>query len=183
MSSPRKLPWWATHQRGGRNDLELDGTPAVHGGLMLETVGILSLQRWAFQSFAMMLTALILPRFRVTSIFGPFLAVVALAFVNAHVWSTALFFQLPDTVTVQAGLLLLVNGVIFWLLVKLLPGIEVSGIFPAILAPVLFTVLSVIVEEFGSEIDWGAVFEQAYRFILEVREYFLTSEATAISGE
>jgi putative membrane protein len=144
---------------------------------MLEALTLFSFQRWIFQAFAMALTAFILPGFRVTSIFGPLLAVVALAFVNAHVWHAALFFQLPDTITTQALLLLLVNGLIFWFIVKLLPGIEISGLLPAVAAPLLFTVLSVLVEAYGQEIDWPKVLEVVLNFFAGLREYFLAGQA------
>lgn len=149
---------------------------------MVEVLGFLSFQRWVFQAVAMTLTAAVIPGFRVTNVFGPILAVVCLAFINVHVWSTALFFQVPDSVTTQAGLLLLVNGAIFWVLVKLLPGIEVSGVLPALAAPVVFTILAVLVEQYGKDIDWEAVFKFVGSFLASVKTYFLEAQATAPSS-
>ncbi|MCB0329207.1 MAG: phage holin family protein [Bdellovibrionales bacterium] len=148
---------------------------------MVEALAFFSLQRWAFQAVAMTLTAVVIPGFKVTSIFGPFLAVLAIAFINAHVWSAALFFQLPDSITVQAGLLLLVNGAIFWILVKLLPGIEIKGVLPAIAAPVVFTVLTIFVEIYGKEIDWSVVLSSVLEFFGGLREYF--SEVKPVAEE
>ena len=149
---------------------------------MAEVIAFLSVQRWAFQTVAMTLTAVLIPGFKVTSVFGPILAVVALAFINAHVWSTALFFQVPDTFTTQAGLLFAVNGAIFWVLVKLLPGVEVKGLLPALAAPVVFTVLSVLVENYGNEVNWGEVFEETYAFLISIRDYFLAANEGVASS-
>lgn len=120
----------------------------------------------------MILTAWIIPRLRVTSIFGALLMVVCLAFVNSKVWDAALFFKVPDSLTVQTGLLFLTNGLIFWVLVKLLPGIEVDGIFPALAAPIVFTFSSVLIAKYGTQINWSEVFETALKWFEEARTYF-----------
>ena len=100
------------------------------------------------------LTALLIPRLRITSIFGAILMVVGLALVNAHLWDAALFLSVPDTLTVHALTLFVVNGLIFWILVKLLPGIEVSGFLPALVAPALFSIISILLTTYGPEIDF-----------------------------
>ena len=134
---------------------------------------------WILQALAMMLTALLIPKLKITSIFGPFTAVVALATVNSWVWDAALFFQLPSSFTTQAGLLLVTNGVIFWILAKMLPGIEIEGFLPAILAPVVFTLSSLVISEYGKEIDWQGVFETVYGIFQHLKEYFQSSAVTA----
>ena len=48
---------------------------------------------------------------------------------------------------------MLINGVLFWVLVKVLPGIEIQGILPAVLAPVTYTVLTVLIQTYGSHIN------------------------------
>ena len=69
-------------------------------------------------------------------------------------------------------LLVGINGLIFWVLVKLLPGIEVDGFLPALLAPVVFSVLNVLVFTYGRQIDWGAVFEFTVKFFEAAKAYF-----------
>jgi len=109
----------------------------------------LNLEYWIFHTVAMLLTALIIPRLRITSIFGAVLTVFALVVVNSTVWNAALFFELPNSMTTRTVLLLLSNGVIFWLLVKILPGIEVDGFLPAVAAPIIFTLLTVAIDSRG----------------------------------
>ena len=64
------------------------------------------------------------------------------------------------------------NGVIFWGIVKLLPGIEVEGVWPALVAPMVFAVLSILIPTLAEEIDWGKVGHGLLALIAEVREYF-----------
>ena len=130
------------------------------------------LNYWVLQTFAMGLTALLIPRLRITSIFGAFKIVAALAFFNATLWDAALFFSLPDTMSTQAGMLLVVNGVIFWILVKVLDGIEVEGFLPALVAPVVFTVLSLVIDQYGSLVDWGKIYELALSTMEKLRVGF-----------
>jgi uncharacterized membrane protein YvlD (DUF360 family) len=108
---------------------------------------------WGLQTVAMMLTALLIPRMRITSIFGALGIVLALGLVNATVWDTALFFSVPSSFSGQALTLLLANGVLFWVLVKLLPGIEIDGFAPALVAPVVFTALSLGISAYGRDVD------------------------------
>lgn len=123
----------------------------------------------------MLLTALLIPGLRITGVSGAFGIVAALAFVNASVWDAALFFQLPNHLSSHALLLLLANGVLFWLLVKLLPGIEIEGILAAIISPLVFTVLSMLITYYGRDIDWMAVFSQVRELIEGARDYFLST--------
>jgi uncharacterized membrane protein YvlD (DUF360 family) len=124
------------------------------------------------QTIAMMITALLIPRLRITSITGALGAVLALAFVNATIWDAALFFNIPDLLTVQTLLLFFANGAIFWIIVKLLPGIETDGFLPALIAPVVFTIISLVVDAYGRTIDWVAVGEWVVRTVSDIRAYF-----------
>ncbi len=128
-----------------------------------------ALNYWLLQTIAMGATALLIPGLRITGIFGALKIVAALAFLNATLWDAALFFSLPDGLSTQAALLLVVNGVIFWLLVKALDGIEIEGFLPAVLAPVVFTGLSLVIDQYGHLVDWGMIYEKAVTAIDALR--------------
>lgn len=132
----------------------------------------LNLNYWFLQTVAMLVTALIIPRLRVTSVFGALTVVIALGFVNSKVWDAALFFHIPNTLSIQTVLLLLTNGIIFWILVKLLPGIEVDGFLPALVAPVVFTFCSLVICYYEQYIDWLKVLDVAIGVLQGLREYF-----------
>ncbi len=127
---------------------------------------------WALQTVAMMLTAFALPGLKVKGPVGAFLAVAALAYLNATYWDWALFFKLPDSFTVKAALLVLVNGILFWLIVKLLPGIEIEGFWPALIAPMVFALLSVLIPTLYGEINWSRVWSEVAALFTGLRDYF-----------
>jgi uncharacterized membrane protein YvlD (DUF360 family) len=131
----------------------------------------LNLSYWAIQALLMAITSGLIPRLRITSIFGPILAVIAISLVNATVWNAAMFFEIPDHLSSQVAVLLLANGAIFWVIVKILPGIEVDGILPAIVAPVLYTVLSLGVAQFHDKIPWQKMWNFSLEHVQQVREY------------
>ena len=127
---------------------------------------------WILQSVATLSTCALIPRLKITSIFGALTTVIALAFVNATIWNAALFFEIPRTLTMQSGLLFLANGIIFWILVKILPGIEVNGFLPALIAPVVFTFCSLAVDQFHDKVPWKKIIQTGYVATERVREYF-----------
>lgn len=127
---------------------------------------------WLLQVFAIAITALLIPRLRVTSIFGPLLTVMALALLNATIWDAALFFRVPDSFSVQVLLLLISNGIFFWILVKLLPGIEVNGLLPAIAAPIVFTLVSILLSVLSEYVDWIELAKYLIKEIEGLRAYF-----------
>lgn len=131
-----------------------------------------NLHYWVLQTVAMMLTAFFIPKLKISGPFAAFFAVLALAFVNTKLWDASLFFQLPQNFSVNALLLLVTNGVIFWLIVKIMPGIEVEGIWPAIIAPVVFTITSILIREHADKIDWDAVFKWSVEFLDNLKTRF-----------
>ncbi len=139
------------------------------------------LNYWILQAIGMWLTTIIIPRLRITGVSGAFLIVIALAMVNATIWDAALFFSIPDMFTAHAMTILLANGVVFWVLVKILPGIEVDGILPAIAAPVVFTLVSLFVNEYLKDVDWIVLGKTAIESLAGLRDELLKTE-NAISS-
>lgn len=131
----------------------------------------ININYWILQTIAMAITALLLPNLRITGFFGATLMVVALALVNAHLWDAALFFSIPDKFSTQAIVLLVANAGIFWFLVKLLPGIEIDGVLAAIFAPVIFTVCSVIIDQYGSHFDFISLARKGVGYLNEAKEF------------
>lgn len=130
---------------------------------------------WLLQTLSMAITALLIPGLMITSIFGALITVLALAFINASIWDAALFFSIPDSFTMQALMLFGANGLIFWVLVKLLPGIEVRGFLPAFIAPVVFTLTSLVISNYAADIDWERIFDQSIATVTETKDYLKTN--------
>lgn len=125
---------------------------------------------WGLQTVAMMVTAIVIPRLRITSLFGALGIVLALGLVNATVWDTALFFSVPSSFSQQALTLLASNGLLFWVLVKVLPGIEIEGFAPALVAPVVFTALSLAISTYGRDLDLMDLGRQGAAIVTEIRD-------------
>jgi len=143
----------------------------------------LNFSYWALQTVAMMVTALLIPKLKVDGPLPAFLTVLALGFINAHVWGAALFFSIPDTLSSKALTLLITNGAIFWIVVKILPGIECEGILPALVAPLVFSLTSLAISEYGSTVDWPALGKTALELILSLKSYFDPAPATKLAPE
>ena len=130
------------------------------------------------QTLAMIITAIIIPGLTVSGPLGAFIAVVAITLVNSYVWDAALFFHIPDSFTTHALLLLLANGVIFWIIVKLVPGIQVTGIFPALCAPVVLTITSYLILTYGKNIEWGKIYTYIVDHLAILKNYVSSGQAT-----
>ena len=138
----------------------------------LSTLFTLKWEYWLYQTVAMCLTALFIPKLKITSIFGALFMVVAIAFVNSKLWDAALFLSIPDAFSLRALSLLLANGVIFWALVKLLPGIEVQGVLPALVAPLIFSATSLLISQYHDAVDWPKIFDYALALFNDVKGHF-----------
>ena len=135
----------------------------------------LNLSHWITQCLSMSLVALFIPNLRVTSIFGPVFAVVGLSLVNTYLWSSELFSVLPSSVSAQTATILLINGAIFWLVVKVMPGIETKGIIPSLVAPIVFTACSLVLPKVTDSIDWVAVWQKGEQ-LLTLAKVFVSSK-------
>ncbi|RIL06944.1 MAG: hypothetical protein DCC75_10415 [Proteobacteria bacterium] len=126
---------------------------------------------WILQTAAMLLTCLLIPRLTVTGPISALITVLVMGFINAHLWNTALFFNIPDTLTLQVAVIFIVNGLIFWTVVKILPGISVQGFLPALIAPIVFTFCSMMIDRYASQVDWVALFKTIKQTASQLRSH------------
>lgn len=124
-----------------------------------------------FQSIAMALTVGILPNLMISSIFGPVLMVAAITAVNHYFWDSALFYSLPTDFSTRTMTLLFINGALFWILVKVLPGIEMIGFLPAIAGPLVFTAVNIAIQEYGRDIDWSQLMREIRNIMHEIKMF------------
>ena len=143
----------------------------------------LKIELWIVQTLAMIVTALLLPGFTVSGPLSAFLAVMTLAFVNTHIWDTALFFSVPNSISMHALTLIVANGVVFWLLMKILPGIETRGILAPLIAPILFTVISLFLHHYTKEINWRRTFMEAKESVSAIKEEIKKQNPTSARSE
>ncbi len=144
----------------------------------MEILPALKFEIWMTQAVAMLITAFILPGFTVSGPLSALIAVIALAFVNTQLWDAALFFSVPNSFTIHAVTLVLANGILFWILVKVLPGINTRGIIAPLVAPILFTVISMYLHEHAKDINWNTVWQKTKSTVVEVKDEIKKQHAT-----
>ena len=104
-------------------------------------------------------------------------ALAAVVLVSPWVIRNQVRFDEPTFMSTQDGLTLLgANGLLFWVLVKLLPGIEVDGILPAIAAPVVYTLLSVLISTHASDVDVIESVQKIFGFVEDTRDQLLVDD-------
>lgn len=97
--------------------------------------------------------------------------VIALSFVNSKIWDIALFFQIPNSLTSQAITVFFVNGLIFWALVKILPGIEIEGFVSALIAPIIFTLANLVITYIVKEYDFSDFYSFVVNIFQDIKNY------------
>ena len=134
---------------------------------------------WILQTIAMLLTALLIPRLTISGPFAALATVIVLALFNSKLWDVALFFQIPNNFSTHTLLVFVANGLAFWMIVKLLPGIEVEGVLPALAAPLVFTVTSSLLNLYGRDIPWDQVYAQIVQTVHSARDYLSATPTAA----
>ncbi len=129
------------------------------------------------QTVAMIVVTLLIPGLKLNGLLGAFWMVAALALLNSTLWDSGLFHALPDVKSLHGLVLMLANGVLFWILVKILPGIQIKGVLPALLAPVTNTILTVLIQTYGSHIDVISTVKSFAQQVSGVRDTLKESEA------
>lgn len=136
-----------------------------------------NLSYWGLQTAAMLITAIALKGFTISNPLSALFLVISLGFVNSHIWDTALFFNIPNQLSIHSVTLLCSNAVLFWIMVKLLPGISIKGIIAPLLAPIIFTITSILISEYGNNIDWNYLYKTTYEAIQKVKEFIQSAKS------
>lgn len=128
------------------------------------------------QSLAITLTAILLPRLKIKSFSAPVMTAVALSWINDIYWDSGLFYSVPTSLSTDTLTLLVMNGLIFWIIIKLIPGIEIRGILTPIYSAVIFTCCSMLAHKYGSDINWTEVIQNIFSLLDEVKMRLLDSK-------
>jgi len=127
----------------------------------------------------MIVVTFLIPGIKLSGILGAFWMVMALALLNSTLWDSGLFHSLPDVKSVQGLVLVGINGALFWFLVKILPGIEMKGLLPAFLAPITYTVLTVLIQTYGSQINVIETVQTVGKQISEIKNQLLDDSVSS----
>ena len=137
---------------------------------------------WFLQSIALLITALLIPRFTVAGPFSALKFVTVLSIINTTLWNASLFSAIPNSFTAHTLVVVLANGALFWGLAKIMPGIMIDGWLPAIVGPIVFTIISAVTFNYGKDVDWVDVFERAADYVTSTRDTLIETDSANKAG-
>ena len=97
---------------------------------------------WLINAIALFALPYMMNSVRVDSIGTALIAAMVLGLVNTFVRPLLVLLTLPVTVLTLGLFILVINGVMFWAVAQLIGGFHVAGIGSAILAALLYSVVS-----------------------------------------
>ncbi|MGB5963530.1 MAG: phage holin family protein [Coleofasciculaceae cyanobacterium] len=97
---------------------------------------------WLLTALALIITAQIVPGFKVDSFPAALVASVILGLVNAFVKPILVFLTLPITFLTFGLFLLVINALTIWLAGNVTSGFQVYGFIPALIGSIVLTIVS-----------------------------------------
>lgn len=97
---------------------------------------------WILNAAALMAVAYFMPSIKVTSFVSALIAAFALGFVNTLIRPVLTLLTLPISVLTLGFFYLVLNGLLFWMVGKLLNGFTVDGLWAAVFGGLLYGLIS-----------------------------------------
>ena len=97
---------------------------------------------WLLNAAALMAVAYFMPSIKVTGFVSALIAAFALGFVNTLIRPVLALLTLPISVLTLGFFYLVLNGLLFWMVGKLLNGFTVDGFWAAVIGGLLYGLIS-----------------------------------------
>lgn len=97
---------------------------------------------WAINAGVLLLLPYLVPAVQVKDFWTALLVALVLGLLNAIVRPVLVLLTLPITVLTLGLFLFVINGLTFWLVARMLDGFTVTGFWWAVLAALLYSVIS-----------------------------------------
>jgi putative membrane protein len=97
---------------------------------------------WLLTALALVITANLVPGFRIDSFPAALLASIVLGLVNAVIKPILIALTLPITLVTLGLFLFVVNALTIWLAGYITPGFDVLGFLPALLGSIILTIVA-----------------------------------------
>jgi putative membrane protein len=97
---------------------------------------------WLLTALALVITAKLVPGFKIDSFTAALIASVVLGLVNAIIKPILVVLTLPITLVTLGLFLFVVNAITIWLAGYLTPGFDVYGLVPALLGSIVLTIVA-----------------------------------------
>uniref|UniRef100_B8HQ06 Phage holin family protein n=1 Tax=Cyanothece sp. (strain PCC 7425 / ATCC 29141) TaxID=395961 RepID=B8HQ06_CYAP4 len=103
---------------------------------------------WLLATVALLITANLVPGFRVNSIVDAAIASAILGLVNAIVRPIVFLLTLPVTILSLGLFLFVINALMILLVGQISPGFRVDGFWPALIGSIVLTIVSWVLHLF-----------------------------------
>lgn len=103
------------------------------------------LLHWLLATVALLLTAYLVPGFKISSFGAAMIAALVVGFVNMFIWPILAFFTIPLTLLTFGLFLLVVNGISLKIAAALSPGFSIDGFLPAIIGSIVLSIVGWLV--------------------------------------
>lgn len=103
---------------------------------------------WVIAGASLLITAYLVPGFQFDSFGTAAIAALILGLVNAFIRPIIFIFTLPITIVTLGLFLFVINAFMLWFVGVLTPGFIVNGFIPALLASIVLTIVSTVLELF-----------------------------------
>ena len=97
---------------------------------------------WAINAGVLLLLPYLIPAVQVKNFGTALLVALVLGLLNAIVRPILVVLTLPITVLTLGLFILVINGLMFWLVARMFAGFEVAGFWWAVLAAVVYSLIS-----------------------------------------
>jgi putative membrane protein len=97
---------------------------------------------WAINAGVLLLLPYLIPAVQVKSFGTALLVALVLGLLNAIVRPILVVLTLPITVLTLGLFIFVINGLMFWLVARMFDGFEVAGFWWAVLAAVVYSLIS-----------------------------------------
>ncbi len=97
---------------------------------------------WLLNTLALLAVAYLMPSVQIESFGAALIGALLLGLANAVVRPILILLTLPVTVLTLGLFILVINGAVFLGVSRLVSGFEVPGLWPAILAAIVYSVIS-----------------------------------------
>lgn len=106
---------------------------------------LVSIIKWIFFALALLLIDAILPGFKLNSFFSALMATLMIGILNVVLKPILNLIALPINIITFGLFTLVINALLFMLAAAIVPGFAVSSFFTALIASVLFSMFSMII--------------------------------------
>lgn len=97
---------------------------------------------WLLNAVALMAVAYFMPQIKVTSFISALIAAFALGAVNTLIRPVLTLLTLPISILTLGFFYLVINGLLFWMVGKMLNGFSVDGFWAAVFGGLLYGLIS-----------------------------------------